>query len=303
MSFTKRKAFLLAGIALALLIAYVAAAAVKARPLEFAGAPASAQTQLPAIWDLPVDKIARIIAEPLGGEALIFERSETLGWVLASPLGLRYDASIAEGIAPNAARLVPEKEIGSHTDGLAQYGLDAPAVIRLFLDETADGNESGEYDILLGAATSTGDAYYFTVSADNIVYTMNAEKARSLLLDSLNVLDKNVLGFNRSLRPSAIAEKIINITVNGSAPADAQSLAVTLARLNALEFFDASDLTKYGLDTPRLTIAFENEYGSHTLYIGNAAGDGEYCAMTEGFDAVFTVPARGLDGLAQVRSD
>ncbi|MDR2088804.1 MAG: DUF4340 domain-containing protein [Clostridiales Family XIII bacterium] len=295
MTWTKRRAFLLAGVALALLIAYVAILASRMQSDGFAGARSAAQSQLPAVWALPVDKIARIVVEPSGENALVFERDEARGWILASPPGLRCDAEVAAGLAPNAARLVPEKEIGSLADGAERYGLDAPVTtIRIFLDGEAGEADGGEYVILLGGATSTGDARYFAVSGDDRVFAMRAEKASSLLLDRLNVLDRNVLGFNRSLRPAAIAENIANIRVNGGAAADGPALARTLAGLNALAFFDASDLSRYGLDAPRLTIGFENEYGAHTICIGNAAGAGEVYARVEGWDAVFTVPSRGF---------
>ncbi|MDR2089868.1 MAG: DUF4340 domain-containing protein [Clostridiales Family XIII bacterium] len=298
MIWTKRNAFLLAGIALALLVAYVALLALRAQSSGVAGARSAARSQLPAVWELPLEKIARIVVEPLGEDSLVFERGEAFEWVLASPPGLRYDAEIAAGVAPNAALLVPEKEIGSLADGAERYGLDAPVtVIRIFLGEETDETAGGEYDILLGDATSTGDARYFAVSGDDRVFSMRAEKASSLMIDRLNALDRNALGFNRGLRPAAIAESIANISVNGVAAEDGRALARTLAGLNALAFFDASDLSRYGLDAPRLTIRFENEYGAHAIFIGNAASAEEAYARVEGWDAVFTVPSRGFESL------
>jgi hypothetical protein len=283
MSPAKRKTVALAAAALILIAAYATAFILKN------GSDAASAAPEAAIWDLPVDSIASIHIESPEEDILVFERAGSLEWVLSSPADLRYDGAIAAALPLSVARLVPEKEIGEGESGGEPYGLDAPAAtVHVFL------GGGDKLDIFIGGATATGEGYYFRVNGSNAIYTMSAEKAHSLMLNRLNVLDRNVLGFNRSLRLPAIAENISGITVNGEIADNAEEMADALSQLNALDFYDAADLARYGLDTPRFAVTFENEYGQHALYIGNDINDEETYARVDGLDAVFSLPSRNL---------
>jgi hypothetical protein len=132
---------------------------------------------------------------------------------------------------------------------------------------------------------------------------MSASRAEALLLDSVNILDTNVLNLNRSARPSDIAAKITRVrifegesTLFDAAPADderAAGLADAIARMTAYAFI-RGEADEFGLEPPRYKLEFDNENGTTALYIGDAAtGDSVYAATAESRFAC-TVPTRGL---------
>jgi hypothetical protein len=263
-------AFTLAGVAVVLSIVYV---------ILRGNAGGAASHRTAAVWDLPVDRIERITIDNKD-EQLVFTYSENAGWTLSVPPGLPFSREIADALPLALAGLTAEKEIDADVNSLAEYGLDAPTVIQVVL------RNRKEYRLLLGSETSSKTARYFSV--DDKVYTMSAQSAGALTLDSLNVRDRNVFGFNRTLRPDDIAARITNIRVNGE---NRPEFAGALSRLNAVGFFGGGDFTA------RHTIAFDYDGEPRVLYIGESTGDCYY-AKAFGEDIIFTVLRRGLEDLS-----
>jgi hypothetical protein len=282
-------AFTLAGIAAVLLIAYVIALGnVRVTSYERA---------LDAmIWDFSAEDITRVsVIERGGADALIFDKRNGK-WILMHPQNIDYEQAIADALPLTLAALRAEKVIARGE--FARFGLDDPAVVRI---RTTQSGNSGSvhshggatnapvtetwHELLLGDENSDGSARYFSVNG--LVYTMDAATANALALDSLNVRDKNVLRFNRSLKLADVAAKISDIRVNGE---NRPELADTLARLNAAEFIGAVDFdAKY-------TVEFDYDGEQRALYIGESSGD-YYYAKTPDSDIIFTVLQRGLEDL------
>jgi hypothetical protein len=282
-------AFTLAGIAAVLLVAYVIALGnVKLKSYERA---------LDAgIWDFSAEDITRIsIVERGGADALIFDKRNGK-WILMHPKSLDCEQSIADALPLTLVALRAEKIIARGE--FERFGLDDPVAVRI---RTITSGNSGHvhshgdttnapatetwHELLIGDENSDGSARYFSVNG--LVYTMDAATATALALDSLNVRDKNVLGFNRTLRPGDIAARISNIRMNGK---DRPELADTLARLNAAEFIGAVDFAA------KHTIEFDYDGEARVLYIGESADD-VYYAKTPDSDIIFTVLRRGLEDL------
>jgi hypothetical protein len=262
-------AFTLAGVASVLSVVYVIL-------LGNAGFAASHRTA--AVWDLPTDRIERITIDDKS-ESLEFAYSEKSGWTLTVPPGLPFSHEIADALPLALAGLTAEKEIAADLSAPAKYGLDAPIVIRVFM------RNRDEHRLLLGSETSSKAARYFSV--DGRVYTMSAQSAGALTLNSLNVRDRNIFRFNRTLRPDDIAARITNIRVNGE---NRPELAESLSRLNAAGFIGDGGFTA------EYTLEFDYDGEPRVLYIGESMGD-HYYAKTPDSDILFTVLRRGLEAL------
>ncbi|MDR2606442.1 MAG: DUF4340 domain-containing protein [Oscillospiraceae bacterium] len=262
-------ALTLAGIAAVLLVVYV---------ILRGNAGFAASNRTAAVWDLSADLIERITIDN-GSELLEFAHSADSGWTLTAPPGVPFSREIADALPLALVGLTAEKEIAANLNSSAEYGLDEPTVIQVFLWNRK------EYRLLLGAETSSQTARYFSV--DGRVYTMSAQSADVLMLNSLNVRDRNVLGFNRTLRPSDIAARITDTRVNGESRSE---FTDALSKVNAVEFLGSVDFAvKY-------TIEFNYDGEPKVLYIGESAGDYFY-AKTPDNTVIFTVSRRGFEDL------
>ncbi|MDR0706831.1 MAG: DUF4340 domain-containing protein [Treponema sp.] len=280
-------ALTLAGIAAALLIAYVIARG---------NVWLASYRNNAALWDLSAGALVRITVIN-GGDELVFENSATDGWELTLPQGVPYDKAIAEALPLTLAALQAEKEIDAAP--LSDFALDEPVIIRAVARTSSAGAHvhsaqtappqfsETEYELLLGGKNSDGSSRYF--SAGGKIYTMDAAAAAALTLDSLNVRDKNVLHLNRSLRLADIAAKMSNIRVDGEARPE---LSDALARLNADTFIGETVF-----ETERV-IEFDYSGEARTLYLGTLSPDGVYYyAKTPDSDVVFTLLRRSLGGI------
>jgi hypothetical protein len=278
-------ALTLAGIAAALLIVYVIAQG---------NVWLASYRNNAALWDLSAADIVKITITN-NAEELVFEKSETSGWELVSPQGIPCDKAIAEALPLTLASLKVEKEIAAAP--FPDFALDTPVIIHAVAQTSAAAGHvhaaeaapvqftGTAYELLLGGKNSDGSSRYFSVNGK--VYTMNADTAAALTLDSLNVRDKNVLKLNRSLRLADIAARISNIRVNGEKRPE---LSDTLSRLNADTF-----IGEIVFKTER-TIEFEYSGEPRTLYLGALPPGGEYYyAKTPDSGVVFTVSRRGLE--------
>ena len=235
-----------------------------------------------AVWDLPANKIEKIVIAN-GDEELVFDLSENAGWGLRSPADIPFSREIANALPLTLSSLTAEKEISSNLNSLQEYGLDKPITIDVVL------RNRKEYRLLLGGESSSGTSRYFSVNGK--IYTMSAIAADAIALDSINVRDRNILRFNRTLRPSYIAARIANIRVNG---ANYPELADALSLLNAASFIrDVNFPVVY-------TIEFDYDGEPRVLYIGEHTAE-YYRAKTPENDAAFTISKRGLENIASLK--
>lgn len=302
---TRRIAFTLAGTALLLLGIYI----IAKWQVNLASHGAGNE-----VWELQAVDIKRITIRQPGenGDYLIFETTGQGSWVLSSP-EIPYDHALVEGLPLSLVNIAAEKKIAVNNSTLSEYGLDTPVDVRIF---TEDGTE---HKLLLGGETSSGTSRYFSLD-DGAIYTMGFAKAQAIVLDSLNVRDKNVLKLNRTLRPRDIASKITHIRFfkgntlvqeaernnegswqhNGNPLTNenaetAAAISEAMACVIVNEFIGEGNLENYQLYTPQYTIEFENENGIQTLLLGSVTSEGNLLyARISGSNDVFTVSRQGF---------
>ena len=265
----------LAGVAIALLAAYILLRGITEQ---------ASRVRTNIVWTFAPADIAAVAISGSAG-FLRFENDSQQGWILTSPEGVPYERSIAQALPLMVVNIAAEKKVAGDPKSFPAYGLESPTEI------TATLIDGAEHTLLLGSLSASGDAGYF--SPDGIgVYTMSAAQWAALALDSLNILDKNVLGLNRTMRPSDIAARISNIRVSGESRPD---LAGALARVTAGAFLCEGEFAKYGLEDPSYVIEFEIGGVAKALYLGAVADDNEgFYARCSESDYVFTVSRRGF---------
>jgi len=283
-------AFSLSGLAFLLLIVYVIALGnIKLTPNRNTG----------KMRDSSAKNFACVVvAQKSKGSLLIFEKLDEQ-WKLTYPENIPYDQSVAEALPLTLVSLTAKKEISANTDSLAEYGLDDPVVVHAYT-RLPDNFELINTHLLpaktsalpilsLGAENSDKTSRYFSFNGK--IYTMDSAAADALMLNTLNIRDKNILAFNRTLKLNDIAAKITNIRVNGELNTE---LTDALAKLNADTFIGNIDFT------PDFTIEFEYDGQPRILYIGVATpSDNYFYAMTSDSDMVFTVQRRGFESLSK----
>ena len=273
----KKTAFTLSAAALLLLIIYII--------LLFASI-AAAGKQSAGIWQITVSEIDAIIMNNKG-ERFRFDnlRQEQI-WVLTSPDDIKYDQSIAQALPLVLVNLSAQSEIKTDDNLLLGYGLDDPIEIQLLMRGGSVNN------LIVGDISASGELRYIWLNNESI-YAVDAVKSSLLTLDYLSIRDRNVLGFNKTMRPGDIAAGITDIKVNNE---NKPELAYALACLTAESFEGIDQYDAYGLDAPRFTIQFQYKGEKKEFYIGDTLNDGELCyARTSDDSIVFTISTRGLE--------
>ncbi len=246
-------------------------------------------------------------------------------WTLLEPSGIKYDQAVIDGLPLSLEYLSFNKLICENPAELSTYGLDRPSLI------TVKTSSKKAFTIEVGNPTSTGENYYIKVKDDNKVYTIDGEKADSILLTKSRVKDKNVLSFRRELKLKTLAEDISGLSFYRSgylifsaskdeggiwsvispkkSKADNKeinNILNALVRVMAKDFIDSKtpEPGNYGLSDPAYCLEFTNSDGKKKLFIGNEKVAGsEFYAKTDGSGDVFSLEETGFDFLDKPLKD
>ncbi|OPY58387.1 MAG: hypothetical protein A4E55_00971 [Pelotomaculum sp. PtaU1.Bin035] len=270
------------------------------------------------LLNIDLDKVNEIDIDNKNNK-LVFVKKED-GWALAEPSGIKYDQSVADGLPLSIFYLASVKTIDEKSNDLSEYGLDHPSVISV---KTVDGNFN---TLKVGNLASAKDGYYVKVNNGGKIYIIDRDKANSILLTKTSVKDKNVLSFNRELRPRMLADDIFSVTmekggttvfsarknaadgvwsmtspVKGNIDNDMISPVLnSISKVLAKEFIaeNPPDLDRFGLKKPAYSLEFENSTGRKKLLIGDEKEVGnEFYAMVEGVNDIFSLSEAGFDYL------
>jgi len=232
------------------------------------------------------------IAGPVTGPA----RGDILGELIGMLLALR---KLPEDITPD------EFPGG----GLEAYGLATPRAVLRMVARTDDGAET-DYGLRIGDADGTGRSIYAQRPGRENVMRVDRRVVEHLLRPVNDYREVKFLRFDpkgvKALEVVSTQTKVSLERKNDrwmvtrpfadrAASLRMETVLGVIASIEAKTFHDdaPADLAPYGLDAPRIRIAFTRSDGSHaTALIGNAAPKpvGTVYAKLEDEPIVYTVP-------------
>lgn len=217
------------------------------------------------LFSIDADSINRIeINSSEGAYTFLLENDK---WVNSPDSGNTFvpDQTKAQLICTTISDLEANTNYGdADSDSKEKYGLTDPYVLTV-----SDGSSS--YTINIGDASPTGNYYYAMVDGKKKIYAVEASDATSLLSTRFELIDSSIIPCNTDeiagitvKRGGKIAfeltlnsdnhlwelpEEYSMLTVNQTSPS---TMTTVLSRLTAAQLLEenATDLSKYGLDSP-----------------------------------------------------
>jgi len=203
-------------------------------------------------------------------------------WVASEPEGMKINQSKIGSITYAVSSLDATKLIEENASDLAQYGLDKPATISVKLEN----NEVKTVEI--GNRTPSDSGYYVKLKGESKVYVISSYDGGLLRSKYNDVRDKTLFtetadditefslerGGKTAFKTKKTGENEWKLTEPIEASVKSGSIETILQSFmgtNASEFVerDASDLSKYGLDSPKYAIGLGSSKGTTTILLGN----------------------------------
>lgn len=269
------------------------------------------------------DKITKMILISSEGEITI-ERKYDI-WVLAGKDNIEIDQEKVNDLAYSFAVMFAQRIVEENPQDLEQYGLKSPSVIaKAFFDD----GETREY--YLGNKTPEGTTYYLMRKDDSKLYTvwmnhgenfsLSVDDLRNRKLTQINAQELDYLYISQEGKPTIEIVSNINEELNKygldlwimKQPYKHSYAVGSKEFMNILEkgfnytiedFIEdnPSDLSKYGLDNPRIEIEIRDTKNSLHLFIGSNKDDNIAYAMTETKDTVYTMALSQLQSLIDMK--
>jgi hypothetical protein len=215
------------------------------------------------------------------GQTSVLVKKDT-GWQLTEPEAADADTTEASSLATNIASLEETRVVDENAADLAPYGLAEP---RLKIGFKAEGDKSGE--VYLGDKTPTQGDVYAVKPGSKRVFLVSSYLETTFDKKPFDLRDKRVVKFERDKVDTLAVTRgrdSIRLKREGSdwkveqptgGRADYTAIEGLLTRLSTAgmsEIVDtnASDLKKYGLDQPGMTITIGSGSSQAALDISNA---------------------------------
>jgi uncharacterized protein DUF4340 len=243
-----------------------------------------------------------------GGQTITIENRDGK-WMITQPFNAAADQSAVDSIARDVASARIERKLSVSTDDLKSYGLNEPAVS---IDVKLNNGE--EHRIRLGSKDFSGLTVYAQIEGESDVALLQG----SLLSDADKSLedlrDRSVLGISQYDLATldldnenghiALVKRDADWSLKSPVEAEAddeqvRSLINELTSAKVADFLkeNPSELSKYGLDKPRIALTVKlQDGGERNLSIG-AKIDGDYYAKSADRSEVFKVTSALYDKL------
>lgn len=249
------------------------------------------------VFAVETDKIDELTITA-GGETSVLKRAPE-GWKMLQPTPTDADAAEAISVAQAISNLESSRTIDENPADLKEYGLATPVASVAF----KAGNVSGS--IALGEKTPTMGDMYAIKGGDKKVFLVPAFQETSFTKKSFDLRDKKILKFDRDkadslsmvrgteaidLARAGSEWKVAKPTTGRSDYSTVEGLLTRLATSNMSKLLEtnATDLVKYGLDKPTLTLTVGAGSAKTVLLVGKTENDQTY-AKDASRPLVFTV--------------
>ena len=237
-------------------------------------------------------------------------------WTLKNRMDFTASESTLDSIARTFCSLRASKLVHANAEDLTVYGLGTDNTAKL----TAVSTEGVETAIEIGDQNPTKDGYYVRKITDKDVYLCDKYAAERLRITKEAVVDLTVFRYDeadlqrismeRGGEPVFTAIRADDVTWNLTAPVSRQMYADVYGQISAVftgltalkcEAADVTDLSEYGLDTPRYQLRVEvsgdasRPNRTQTLLLGSEKDKGSsiYALLDETHD-VFSISLSGL---------
>jgi hypothetical protein len=260
------------------------------------------------VFTVESDKIDEIQIKSESGDRTTLRRKGT-DWELVQPVAAPSDSAAVSGITSNLASVEIQRVIDEKPADLKEYGLAEPRV------DVAFKSNGQEHRLQLGQKTPSGTDVYAKLANDPKVFLVSSYLDSTFNRNTFDLRDKSVLKLDR--------EKIDTMEVNAaghtarfekksgewqiaqppSGRADFSAIDGLVSRVSSVQMKsivpDATDLKKYGLDKPAVSVRLGSGSSQATLLVGAAAEGEAGSVYAKDFSrpSVFTIDSTLVDDL------
>jgi hypothetical protein len=264
------------------------------------------------VFTVEADKIDEIELKSESGDRTTLKRKGT-DWEIAQPVNAPSDQSTVSSITSSLASLEIQRVVDENPADLKEFGLAAPRL------EVAFKSGGQERRLQIGDKTPTGSDLYAKLADNKRVFIIPAYLESTFNHGTFDLRDKTVLKVDREKldklevvtdkRTERFEKKEGDWQITEPAVGKAEFSAVDnlVSRISSLQMKsivnDSSDLKKYGLEKPALTVRVGSGSSLAALLIGSGAESGSVYAKDAARPAVFTIESSLVDDLKKDPSE
>ena len=264
------------------------------------------------VFTVEADKIDEIDLKSESGDRTTLKRKGT-DWEIVQPVSAPSDQAAVSSITSSLASLEIQRVVDENPSDLKEFGLASPRI------EVAYKSAGQERHLQIGDKTPTGSDVYAKLSDNKRVFLIPAYLDSTFNHGTFDLRDKTVLKVDREKldklevvtdkRTERFEKKEGDWEIAEPAAGKAEFSAVDnlVSRIGSLQMKsivnDASDLKKYGLEKPAVTVRVGSGSSLATLLIGSSAESGSVYAKDAARPAVFTIESSLLDDLKKDPSE
>jgi hypothetical protein len=250
------------------------------------------------VFTVEADKINELRITTQGESSLL--RKDDSGWKMIEPAAIEADPPEVIGVATALTNIDIVRVVDDNATNLEQFGLAKPLVEVAF---KADGGAAGT--LKLGNKNATQGEIYAVKNDEKRVFLVSAFQESTFNRKPFDLRDKKILKFDRDQADSLVLAKganSIELARSGSewkvvkpvaSRSDYSAIEGFLTRLSSSNMSklveqNPTDLKKYGLDKPSMTVTIGAGSAKTVLEVGATEGGDTY-AKDSSRPMVFTV--------------
>jgi Domain of unknown function (DUF4340) len=263
------------------------------------------------VFNVEADKIEELRLTYNGESSLL--RKVDGAWKMIEPVAADADNTEASGLATSIAQLEVNRTLDDNPKDLAGYGLAKPPMEVTF----KAGSVTGQ--LAIGDKTPTMGDIYAMKPDEKKVFLISSFQESNFNRKPFDLRDKKILKFDRDKADSLAMTRgteTVELARDGSewkmvkpvaARSDYSGIEGMLGRLSSSNMAklvedNATDLAKYGLDKPSMTLAIGTGSARTTLLVGKTESDDMY-AKDGSRPVVFTLDPALRDDLKKGLAD
>ena len=264
------------------------------------------------VFAVEADKIDELEIKSESGDRTALRRKGS-DWEIVQPIAAPADPAAVSGITSNLSSVEIQRVIDENAADLKEFGLAEPRV------EVAFKANGKQLRLQLGQKTPSGTDVYAKLADAKKVFLIPSFLDSTFNHGTFDLRDKSVLKLDREKidtvevtaggRTIRVEKKNGEWQIAEPSPGRAEFGAVDglVSRISSVQMKsivpDSSDLKKYGLDKPAVTVRLGSGSSQATLLIGGPAETGTVYAKDFSRPAVFTIESTLLDDLKKDGSE
>ena len=264
------------------------------------------------VFAVEADKIDELEIKSESGDRTTLRRKGN-EWEIVQPNAAPADQAAVSGITSNLSSVEIQRVIDENAADLKEFGLAEPRV------EVAFKANGKQLRLQVGQKTPSGTDVYAKLADAKKVFLIPSFLDSTFNHGTFDLRDKSVLKLDREKidtvemtaggRTIRVEKKNGEWQIAEPSPGRAEFGAVDglVSRISSVQMKsivpDSSDLKKYGLDKPAVTVRLGSGSSQATLLIGGPAETGNVYAKDFSRPAVFTIEATLLDDLKKDASE